>query len=302
MLSILIPTYNYNSFPLVFELQKQCVDCDIKFEILCQDDCSNDFLTENNQINSLKYCYFSSNTTNLGRGQNRNYLASKAKFSWLLFLDCDMFPRGSNFIENYLLNVQKNNDTIIFGGILYESKKPQKEQLLRWIYGHNKESVSLENRRKKPNIRALTSNLLVKKELLLQHPFDSTITKYGYEDLSFLMKLEVNNILVTHIENPAFHLNLESSLLFLNKTRTALENLVFLEKSNKISATESKIIAVQQKLENLKLTSITAYIFSKIKSKIESNLLSEKPSLFWFDIYKLGYYCHLKSLGQNFFK
>ncbi|WP_269235152.1 glycosyltransferase family 2 protein [Flavobacterium flavigenum] len=301
MLSILIPVYNYNAFPLVFELQKQCFNCNIKFEILCQDDCSNSFLVDNNKINTLKNCSFSSNTTNLGRAQNRNYLVSKATFSWLLFLDSDMFPRDSNFIENYILNIH-NNSPAIFGGIVYETKRPEKEQLLRWIYGHKREYVSLENRRKKPNIRALTSNLLLKKELLLQHPFDSTITKYGYEDLSFLKKLEVNKILVTHIENPAFHLNLENSSLFLKKTITALENLVLLEKSNKISATESKIIAVQQKLENLKLTSITAYIFSKIKSKIESNLLSEKPSLFWFDIYKLGYYCHLKSSRQNFFK
>ena len=41
MLSILIPIYNYNSYPLVQELHKQCLESDIDFEILCQDDASN---------------------------------------------------------------------------------------------------------------------------------------------------------------------------------------------------------------------------------------------------------------------
>lgn len=294
MLSILIPTYNYNAFPLVEELQKQCLNCNMKFEIICQDDCSNDFLLENNKINALKNCSFSSNETNLGRGQNRNYLASKANFPWLLFLDCDMFPRDSNFIENYFLNIQKNNKPIIFGGILYEAKRPQKEQLLRWIYGHKRESVSLENRRKKPNIRALTSNLLLKKELLLQHPFDSAITKYGYEDLYFLMKLEANKILVTHIENPAFHLNLENSSLFLNKTRIALENLAFIN-SKETVLSGTKIISVYSALNKLKITPVMVFFFNTFENKIILNLLSQKPSLLLFDLYKLGYFCKLQS-------
>ena len=40
MLSILIPTYNYNVYPLVSELQRQCLESKIEFEILCQDDAS----------------------------------------------------------------------------------------------------------------------------------------------------------------------------------------------------------------------------------------------------------------------
>ena len=52
MLSILIPTYNYNVFPLVLDLHKQCLECKIDFEILCQDDHSNQFSNENQKINS----------------------------------------------------------------------------------------------------------------------------------------------------------------------------------------------------------------------------------------------------------
>lgn len=294
MLSILIPTYNYNAVPLVEELQKQCLNCNIKFEIICQDDCSNDFLIENNKINAFKNCSFSSNETNLGRAKNRNHLASKSKFPWLLFLDCDMFPKESKFIENYLLTIKNINKPVIFGGITYKIKRPEKQQILRWHYGHKRESISLENRIKKPNSRALTSNLLIYKKLFLEHPFDSSITEYGYEDLFFLMTLEMNKILVTHIDNPAFHLNLESSSLFLNKTRIALENLAFINSQQTILS-ESKIISIYSALNKIRITLVVVFLFNTFENKMINNLLSQNPSLLVFDLYKLGYFCKLQS-------
>ena len=294
MLSILIPTYNYNAFPLVSELKKQADYAGIDYEILVQDDASFSTLNNENQnINTIKNCFFFVNNHNLGRAGNLNSLVAKAKFEWILFLDCDTFPTQEKFIKNYIKATISNN-SIVFGGIVYKNKKPKKEALLRWVYGQKREALPLSERNKNPAYSALTSNLLIKKEILEKHPFDDSITQYGYEDLCFFSELNKNHFEVTHIVNPTYHLDLETSGLFLKKTQTALENLLLLEKSKKLSAQESKIIAVQQKLENLKLTACAAYMFSKIKSKIESNLLSEKPSLFWFDMYKLGYYCTLK--------
>jgi len=295
MLSILIPVYNYNVFPLVLELQKQCLECNLKFEIICQDDASNAFVVENQAINNLENCYFSFNEINLGRGRNRNYLASKAKFPWLLFLDCDTFPRDSNFIKKYLFEIEKKNQQAIFGGIIYNEDKPKKEQLLRWTYGHKRESLSVEKRKKNPNIRALTSNLLLKKELFLQFPFDESIKKYGYEDLCFLIALKKNQIIVSHLENPTFHLNLETSKLFLDKTKMALDNLLLLHNSNKITKEASKIIKMYSSQKELKTISIIVYFFNTFENEITINLLSKKPSLLLFDIYKLGYYCKIQS-------
>ena len=294
MLSILIPTYNYNVYQLVLELKKQCLNCNMEFEILCQDDCSNEFLIENNKINALKYCYFSSNEINLGRAQNRNYLASKARFSWLLFLDCDMFPTQNNFIKKYILSIKKPEHIVVFGGLKYKKEKPEKEKLLRWVYGNKRESLSLKVRKKKPNSRALTSNLLIQKELFIKNSFDDSITKYGYEDLCFLTALEAKNIHVCHIENPTFHLNLETSALFIEKTKTALENLAFIIDSEIINPDDSKIASIYNLLRKFMLVKLTSHIFKKLESSIRTNLLSENPSLILFDIYKLGYYCTLK--------
>jgi glycosyltransferase involved in cell wall biosynthesis len=43
MLSILIPIYNYNAYPLVKELHSQCLEATIDFEIFCIDDASNEY-------------------------------------------------------------------------------------------------------------------------------------------------------------------------------------------------------------------------------------------------------------------
>ncbi|OOG69879.1 glycosyltransferase family A protein [Flavobacterium sp. A45] len=294
MLSILIPAYNYNTFPLVLELHKQCLDCEIEFEILCQDDASDSkWNTENQKINSLNNCSFSINNYNLGRGENINSLVKQSKYSLLLIMDCDTFPVQNNFIQKYCTVIP--TASVVFGGIQYEKKQPGKEQLLRWVYGNIRESLSLESRNKNPNNNALTSNLLIKKEIISQYPFDTTITKYGYEDLCFLSVLKTKNIKIFHIDNPTYHLNLETSILFLEKTKTAIENLVYIINYGKFPDIESKINSAYVVLKTLKLVAITATIFNKTESKIISNLLSEKPSLFLFDLYKLGYYCKIQS-------
>ncbi|MFV5699362.1 glycosyltransferase [Flavobacterium sp. ZT3R17] len=295
MLSILVPIYNYNAFPLVLELHRQCTDCGIDFEILCQDDRSNEFLTKNQNINSLENCKFSSNNSNIGRGKNINLLAKKSSFNWLLILDCDTFPKSKKFIKNYLDIIKNNDSAVVFGGIIYETKKPQKEKLLRWVYGNKREALSVEQRNKKPNSRALTSNLLIKKEIFIQNPFDSAIIKYGYEDLCFLTVLGAKKNKVSHIDNPTFHLNLETSLFFLNKTKIAQENLAFILDSEISPSIESKIISAYKLLKRLRLVKMMAIIFKKSEDKITSNLLSETPSILLFDIYKLGYFCSIKS-------
>jgi len=294
MLSILIPVYNYNIFTLVETLYKQTLECNIPFEIICLDDASQDFIIENQRINQFNNSSFSILEKNIGRSAIRNLLAQKAVYENLLFLDADTFPVHNQFISNYIEAIKKNGK-VVFGGILYKNKKPAKELLLRWIYGRKREALSLADRIQNPSDFALVSNLLIKKEIVVRFPFDENLTKYGYEDLLFFSVLKSNLIAITHIENPVFHLNLESSALFLSKTKTALQNLVFLDASNKISKKESKIIASFEFLNRLKLISVFNFVFRKLETKIERNLVSEKPSLFLFDIYKLGCYCFLKS-------
>jgi hypothetical protein len=279
---------------LVLELQQQCLECEIAFEILVFDDASKLFHEENQNINSFENCCFSKNNSNLGRGKNINFLAESAGFEWLLIMDCDTFPTQNNYIQKYISAINEN-EKVVFGGIRYKKEQPNKNQLLRWIYGNSRESLSVEKRNSNPNENALTSNLLIEKEVFLSNPFDKSITKYGYEDLVFLFELKEKQVIVKHIDNPTYHLGLETSKEFLEKTKIALDNLKTIAKNNSIASSESKILRIYIILNKFYLAFLIACLFKKAESKITQNLLSQKPSLFLFDLYKLGYYCSIRS-------
>ena len=138
MVSILIPTYNYNVFPLAEAIEKQALKANIVFELICVDDASFSPLNIKNQnINTLTNCKFIELKKNIGRTANRQLLAEKAQYKWLLFLDADTLPKSEQFLENYIQAIKQGKD-VVFGGITYVDNPPNKESLLRWKYGKEK--------------------------------------------------------------------------------------------------------------------------------------------------------------------
>jgi glycosyltransferase involved in cell wall biosynthesis len=295
MLSILIPIYNYNAYPLVLELHEQCIDCGINFEIIAIDDASTQHISENSAIQFLTNCSFVELPENIGRSKIRNLLASKANYDWLLYLDCDTFPKNSDFISNYIKHINLCTKKVFFGGIVYTKEKPANDQLLRWIFGQKREAIAVSERKKNPYKNTFVSNILIKKTVFDIFPFDEKITKYGYEDFAFIQTLKQENIEIEHIENPVFHLNLETSSIFLSKTKTALETLLFISKTNSKIEIDSKIIKTHKMLCDLKINLWIAKLFQKQQLRLENHLTSEKPTLLAFDFYKIGYFCYLNS-------
>lgn len=295
MLSILIPTYNYSTIELVTELYKQAFLENIDFEIIVGDDKSSDIeiIKKNQDINLIENCHYVVNPENLGRGGNRNSLVKKSKFSWILFLDCDVFPKNSDFIKNYIDCIKSSEQKIHFGGLIYSSKKPKDHEMLRWIYGFNREAIKIEKRQLKPYESALTSNILIKKSILETYPFHSEIKNYGFEDLVFILELKKSKIEINHLENSVYHLNLEESIVFIKKFESSLTNLKFLTDNKIIQNQDSRISNLKIKLDKLFLTSLMVLIFKILKPLYLKNLTSRKPFLFVFDLYRIGYYCCL---------
>ena len=295
MLSILIPTYNYNAFPLVEELQNQAIEAGIAFEIIILDDGSTDeiSLNENLKINTLENCSFEKNETNTGRAKFRNLLSKISKYNLLLFIDCDTFPKNKKFIALYVNGISVNNN-IIFGGIAYKKTKPNQESLLRWKYGSSREEITVLERRKNPYKTTLVSNILIKKEVFDSVKFDERINQYGYEDLVFIQNLKTKDYPIYHIDNPIYHLNYETSIEFLEKTKKALESLKFIEETKILGTTETKIQKSYHFILKFKLNRIIIYLYRKFEFLAKKNLLSKKPSLLIFDLYKLAYFCVIK--------
>lgn len=290
MLSILIPVYNYNVFPLVETLHRQSLKCNIEFEIICLDDGSQKFLRENQKINQFKNSSYAILDENIGRSAIRNLLAQKASYENLLFLDADTFPVHGNFLSEYLSQIN-NNEKVVYGGILYENSKPQPEQILRWVYGKQREALTTEQRTKNPYISFLTLNFLIKKSVFSKVKFNDKIPNLRHEDTLFSYELMQNKIEVIHIENPVYHLGIEDSKTFLKKSEESVLGLKNLVNSNLISQDYVRLSHYFQILKKCYLITLTAFVFKVFKPLLVKQLLSRNPSLFLFDIYRLGYYC-----------
>jgi hypothetical protein len=130
----------------------------------------------------------------------------------------------------------------------------------------------------------------------LSNKFDETIINYGYEDLVFMFDLGRKDILVKHIDNTTYHLGLETSQQYLDKTKIALKNLVTLQTENKIDTQSLKILRVSSFLKTIQATSIISKLFELFEKPILKNLTSNNPSLLVFDFFRIGYLCKLNKL------
>jgi glycosyltransferase involved in cell wall biosynthesis len=295
MLSILIPTYNYNVLPLVQEVQFQAKREHIEFEIIVLDDASTNEATisKNQQIALIDNCYYKLLQHNIGRSKIRNLLAKKAKYHWLLFLDADTMPTTQDLICQYLqyLNTEEK---IVYGGIEYQAKKPAKEQLLRWVYGRRREALLANAREDEPYRSFLTLNFAIAKSIFDKVQFNEEIPNLRYEDVLFSYNLSQAGIKVQHIQNPVYHNGLESSAIFLHKSEEATQGFKYLIDHNLLPADYIRLGAMWLRLKKLGLDGPAARAFYSFSAKMRRNLLGPRPNMTVFDLYRLGYLCTLK--------
>ena len=292
MLSILIPTYNYNVYPLVTELKSQADALGIAYEILVQDDASTSFLEENTEINLLQHCSYTFNHENLGRGNNINLLNNRAQFDYVLIMEADAFPEKKTYLQDLITSINQETQ-VLFGGVTYPNEKPEKDKLLRWKYGNERESIPLSERLKNPYHFVFTWNLLLKREILSKHYFPYNVKEYGYEDVVFIKQLQENKTPIQHIENRLVHQNTETSLVFINKTEAAVRTLHQLILSKKLELSDTKIGKAYKIIQFWQLQTIVTFLFKKTSKMMIVNLTSSNPSLIVLDFYKLGYFCLL---------
>jgi hypothetical protein len=294
MLSILIPTYNYNIVPLVSELHKQCLECEIDFEILCIDDASSTNFLENEKINLLSNSSYEKLETNIGRSKIRNLLAKKANYDWLLFLDADVFPKNKNFISEYIRYIDKNVK-MVNGGLLYQEDKPEKRKLLRWVYGKKREALNFQTRTKKPYLSALTLNFLISKTVFLNVSFNENIPNLRHEDTLFSYNLMQNKIKIEHIDNPIYHFGLDDFENAIRKENESLYALKYLIDNQLLPPDYVRISKLVSKIKKLNLISTFAFLHKMTQNIFLKKLANSNPSLYVFDLYRLGYLCQLEN-------
>lgn len=291
MLSILIPLYNYDVSSLAQRLWKEASELGINFELLIQDDASTETFATNALLNDLPEVSFDRSPSNLGRPKTRQLLAEKAKYENLLFLDVDVMPVYDNYLKRFWDHSLKEFSVIV-GGIAYEDTPPSDERYLRWYYGRKREMRSVYTRNENPYILT-PANLFIRKETFLKaNTFQGTL--YGM-DLALSHQLRKMEAPILHIENPVYHLGLESNEEFLEKSLNAVENLVALEKEGGISDNFTSLQKTYKKLKTWGIHKIVGSFGANSQQTILKNLCSKKPNLRMFDLYRMSHYIRLKS-------
>ncbi|NBC56927.1 MAG: glycosyltransferase [Bacteroidetes bacterium] len=285
MLSILIPCYDYPTYDLVNVLFNQCKDLNIVFEILVSEDGGKTYLDDNKKIDNLDNCQYLINQTNLGRAGNINRLLKVSKYHLKLIVDCDVWPKTSQFISYYLNQSSKLETAICFGGIAYN--KLNKTKNLRYNYGIKRESRPATYRQKNPIKSLLTSNILLKNCF---ERFDERINTYGYEDLVFAQNIYEKNIDIIHTDNPVYHNNLETNEVYLSKTQNALKTLISLEQNKIIKPNLTNISKIYHAFSRLYLNGILNLSYNIMASILHKHLLVYGRPIWLFDIYKLLFF------------
>lgn len=282
--SILIPVYNYRIYQLVKSLFNQATSLLLPFEILCFDDGSTitEFKKNNSKVSELDGVKYLELNENIGRSRIRNKLAQEAQYDFLLFIDCDSKIISESYLKNYIESVKTN--PVILGGTVYtQSSNP--ECSLRLKYGKQREQKSALLRMKQPYHYINLNNLFIKKEIYLQNRLDEKISTYGHEDTKFGYSLKEKKIPVFHIDNPVDHCGLESNAVFINKTKEGIKNFynITLEGYGR----DTKLFKTYFFIKNLRLSILFNLYYTFLQEKIDRNLLSSNPSLFYFDLFKL---------------
>jgi glycosyltransferase involved in cell wall biosynthesis len=301
MISILIPVYNFNIVPLIHQLHNQCIESNHPFEILILDDYSQEIFKEiNRPISKIENVVYTELEQNIGRSKIRNLLAKKAKYSYCLFIDCDSEIYSDNYINKYLEYCKEN--IVVYGGTKYTDLPPDnKELLLHWTLGKNREEIPSKSLYTQNSNYFSTNNFLISKKLFETIQFDESLRRYGHEDTLFKIELKNRNIPIVYINNELIHSGLEPASVFLNKTKNGVRNLkIIMQSMHDISALEQNILLLRYycKIERFKLVFIFRFLFMLFEKRLVKNLMSNNPNLRLFDLYKLCYICSLPACSD----
>jgi len=291
MISVLIPVYNFNVAKLVKDLHAQLNYANVIFEIILGDDASTQQYN-NEKLTDLSGVTYFSLSENIGRAKIRNLLVEKANFPFLLFMDCDAAVSSSLYINNYIVEISRNVAPVcIIGGVAYRKQKPNPKYYLRWYYGKKRESTDADIRNQKPYKSFTSFNAVFSKSIFDLVKFDELFSTYGNEDTFFGNQLRNTKIPVIHINNPLYHDGLDSNEEYLFKVETSIDNLITLLHSKKLDANfinENRLLNTYFFWKKLKTIPLLRQFYKIYLPNIKQRIL-KKPSVFWLDVYKLGY-------------
>ena len=290
-LSILIPTYNDLCVRLVDDLRQQAEAAGFDYEILVADDGSTDadVIAKNSEINQWPHCHYLRQSQNIGRAAIRNHLARQARYDHLLFIDSDMTLVRPDYLSRY---VSTAGADVIDGGVCIGGDADALKGNLRYRYEKAAEHENTaEKRRLHPYQDFHTANFLIRRDLMLAHPFDERFRHYGYEDVLFGKQLRADRIAITHIDNPLGFCTFEPNPDFVSKTEEGLRTLCQFRHELR---GYSRMLTFADGIHIPPILWIIRLSHRLFGTLIRRNLCGHHPNLRLFGLYKLGYFLTLQ--------
>lgn len=291
MISILIPTYDYTCYKLVYDLHEQAEALGVPYEIIVAEDGSRSpvNIIANHKITDMSNCIHYIRKENIGLAATRNELASMAKYDWMVILDSDAKVEKSDFVRTYLNNIGKAE--VVVGGLYHQEKNYDPHRSLRFKYEKKADQLRCAaERSKKPYSQLSCFNIMLHKSTFMDILFDKDCKEYGYEDALFGMELARRGVSILHIDNALMHDGLDTNESFIKKSETALRTLLSL---NGRMGGGSHVENAYNRLKHLHLAWAAACVYHVFGGVMRRSLLRSNPSLTIFSVYKLGYFSAL---------
>jgi glycosyltransferase involved in cell wall biosynthesis len=289
MITVCIPIYNSDVCALVEALYEQSKKIKETIEIIVIDDGSNPAIKKINAVFSTKVTYLE-NKQNKGRASIRNQFLQFASQPFLLFIDGDSEVISPTFLSDYIQYINANETHVLCGASVYQKNKPDNNHLLRWKYSVVRESKSIEERLKNPNLGFKSNNFLIQKTVFEKVKFNESLKGYGHEDTLFGFELTQNTISIAHIDNPVLNKNLDDNPAFLNKTNEGLKSLLqVLEivNHNEQFTHNIKLLVAYQRIKNNLVLKVGFSVSIVLLPLLTYFLKKGFFTLRMFDLYKL---------------
>lgn len=223
-LSILAPFYRDDPSPLLHTLAQAHPIADV--ELILVNDGGGDAALLSRVIQAAQALGMPTEiivwSRNRGRAQARNRLARAARGEYALFLDADMIPDAPDFLARWMALIETQRPAIAYGGFRVVAPSDRKHRLHHALTQQS-DCLDAHARAQNPARFTATSNLLVRRDLLQQTPFDESFTGWGWEDVDWALSA-ANIAPITHVDIPAIHGGLDEVDTLLRKYREAGPN------------------------------------------------------------------------------
>ena len=289
-LSILIPVYNTVCVNFVRQLQQQAELTGIDYEIIVADDASplQHCVEENRQISQLPHCQYLMKEVNTGAAATRNFLAQQSRYQWLLFLDCDMQLPNEQFITRYLASLTA---PVINGGLSIGGDTRLLCSNLRYRYEKAEEpNHTPQRRQQRPYQSFRSTNFLIRRDIMLNHPFDERFRRSGYEDVFFGKQLRQHQVAITHIDNPLLMTDYETNADYVSKVERSLHTLYLFRQELR---GYSRLLTLAEGIHIGVVRRFLAFLHRILAPMERRNLCGNHPNLTLFKLYRLGYYLNI---------